>query len=182
MTTSPIDIIKSNLSYIELSELNFIEFDTALSFFGIVKHNSLMEASKKNRGIFVYDLNTYLEKHRIIKNSNYACPFIGLCAVSDNNNLKLERLMRKSDIMRLLRYPPFLFNILTEKCPYYVFSESPIKYYRRIEIHYTIYRMSVTIDSLDTSEDNKNDLAKAEWLKKIVFSSKIEDKGGSRNG
>lgn len=176
----PFNIIKDDISYIELSELNFIEYDTALQFFGVIKPNNLLKGSKKNKGVFVYDINNYLKKNRIVKNQYFYCPFVGLCAIKSGSDLLIERLMRKSDLSHFLRYPISLFNSITEKCsPYYMFEGSSIKYYRRVDIHYTIYRMSFAIESLDRSEDVKSLLAKEEWLKKIIFSDRLMKTGGS---
>lgn len=173
-------IVKNMTNYIEMNELDFIDYNTAMLFLGITKTNDFMEEVRSKRGLYVYDINKYLLSHRIANNSYFDMPFVGLYAINHGSGIYMEKLLRKSELAKMLKYPFSLFNSMTDKCcPYYLLDGSTTKLYRSVEIHYTIYRMSISISMMSKSEEFRSLMAKEDWIKTITFSNKILDKGAS---
>ena len=87
-------------------------------------------------------------------------PFVGVSSIQYNSEIVMERMLRKSNISALLKYPPSLLNKITENyCPHYKFPGSSVKYYRRIDIHLTVYKLSIMNISNYKSEELKSAVA-----------------------
>jgi hypothetical protein len=143
MLELPFNVVENKISYIELEELTKLDYTTISFIFGFSKATGFFKAVQENRGALVYDINRYLQTRRTVINKDKACPFIGLSSIQHNRDIVLERMLRKMNISALLKYPPVVIHALLNDCPFYTFEGSPMKYYRRLELHYTIYRMSI---------------------------------------
>lgn len=139
----PFNIVKDKINYIELEEHFFLDYKTIALVFGFSKADKFFKDIKENKGIFVYDLNRFLKENRHVPDPQKDCPFIGFSSIQYNNDVVLEKMLRKVSLSIILKYPPNIIHNLLKDCPYYMFGDSTMRWYRRVEVHYHIYRASI---------------------------------------